>query len=503
MTRRTARGSWIALACVVLASGLINLAYAIRMPGEPDAARIFFDVMFWEQTGELVDVDYRTKVLPLFLLLTKAMLELTGSLADTIAVTTNIGAIAGAYILVPLFLIWRRFVPDRAALAATILIGVIPAFWLAHLYAFPTMIAAAFFATSFALFLASFDRSSPWRSKTMVSAVIFSALAGATKADIILASPAFLYPLLVRAGEKRPKLVDFMRSALFPFVMVVLPLTLHFALAPENPGASSADGLLGMTAQWERRFPLSWDAFTSASNRAINLHSIGIPFATLAALGLVMMSVRKDTKGYPLLVLLWALPAILFWGFRDGNSARHLFMSAIALAPCIAYALHVVARPFWLFCVAIIAMMFANLSWDKPSYDTVKPSSDLVASRALLANEIEERDNRIAAFLAREDVKAAVVGSHSLPAVRLAGIDSLTRSWYTEDFVLRMADPEEDGQQSPRDIVFHYEMHPSSDCSTLRALEANGYELVTFEYRFRGIIERCSQVERSEASHQG
>lgn len=323
---RQPRALWM----VVAVAAVVNFAFLVPGFGEQDAARNWSDVVVWAKSGALTGADYRVKVLPLYLILSRALYDLTGDAASTIAILGYLSAAAATIVLLPLYVIWQRLTDATVALAAVVVVNFIPAFWVGHLYAFPHVIAVLFFTVAVACLTRAGDADGPnrWHILTVATA----AVAGAFKADIVLCGAALLIvPLLTRQATRVAGLTT---GAASIAAMVGVPLLLAaLILGPATPhvGAAASD--------WSGRFPIVPHLFFGIENARLIVRSMGTLFFLLAAVGAVIG--LRDARLRPVILLIaaWAAPAVLFWGMRDGNNSRHLMASYVGAAPLIVFAL--------------------------------------------------------------------------------------------------------------------------------------------------------------------
>jgi Dolichyl-phosphate-mannose-protein mannosyltransferase len=456
------RALWI----VVVIAAVVNFAVLVPGFGEQDAARNWNDVVVWAKSGALTGADYRAKVLPLYLIVSRGLYELTGDAAHSIAVLGWLSAAAATLLLVPLYFVWQRLTDASTALAAVIVLNFVPAFWVGHLYAFPHVIAVMFFAVAVACLVRAGD--GPGFGRWHVLTVIAAALAGGFKADIVLCSAALL---VVPVLTSRARIEGLVTGGLSIAAMVGFPLLLAWMLlGPATPQVGAAAG------EWSGRFPIVPQLFLGIDNARLIVRSMGTLFFVLAAMGAVMGMLDPKKRGVVLMIAVWALPAILFWGMRDGNNSRHLMASYVGAAPLIVFALWRVAKAAHIRAAALAVVIVANYVTAKPTYDTVLPSTRLIESRQLLAARVAELEGLGRALAAPGDRKA-ILASWTQPYLiapmldDAASIQVVERTPLDERYVLTRADG------ATVALVSRYRQATDDLCAVAAGWRAQGYRV--------------------------
>ena len=105
-------------------------------------------------------------------------------------------------------------------------------------------------------------------------------------------------------------------------------LSLIAVMAHTRLIAPSLTGPDSFAAGWSDRFPFTVEALTDGDNRSVLMNSFGAVFLGLAVVSIAYCLIRRRHMRQLLLVALWALPPVFFWGLRLGNSERHMIQPA-------------------------------------------------------------------------------------------------------------------------------------------------------------------------------
>jgi len=374
------RSGLLVLCLLVLASIGLHGLFVIRGLGEQDAGRLINQAASWQKMGVFPDPDaYTRRVSPGYLHLLRAAIDWGLPVADLPALMNWANVIVGSLALIPMFLLWRDLVGQSAAAAATLLYAATPTFWLANIYGMPHLPALALFLLSLLLFTRALRRTG-WRYLLRIAAAsVCMVVACIMKADIVMCSGALLGILLL---ERRCGLRNLLAAAALPIVGVAL--TLVYAKLAIPTAASTAQSAVG----WSKRFPFDARALYDVQQMGIMVFSVGPVFFAALAASAVFCAVRKKHRRVLLLAALWALPPMLFWGLKLGNSARHM-----TAAYCGAFVLIGVASSVFgkarsrAAAVALLGVL--NYFCFVPKSSTVIPSPRLFESAVLLQEKVE------------------------------------------------------------------------------------------------------------------
>ena len=126
--KRLARHDGFFLTVIVFAVLSVHGALLVQGLGEQDTARLVNDAIIWRDNPghpSTPQAGYRPRVLPLSLILIRAMLESGVAPSALPAALNTINLICGALVLVPLFLIWRRLADRQSAYLALAFVRVL------------------------------------------------------------------------------------------------------------------------------------------------------------------------------------------------------------------------------------------------------------------------------------------------------------------------------------------------------------------------------------------
>ena len=298
---------------------IIFVLHAVSMIdgfGEPDTARYGVLAEEWHTTGQIHSYSYHLRTSPLYLHSLKLLLDAGLPLPAVPALLNWLNVIMGSLMLVPLYLLWRRLTRPSVAFLGCLLFSVTPAFWLANIYGTPHLPSFALFVTSLWL-IAGWVRDGGDKMKNgrFIGAVVLAVLAVALKADMILCFGAYLGLLLCLGALTRRNLIISLALPVVSLVMVVLYTRVITADIPL---------ITASAAGWSKTFPFTLAAVTDAYNRMVPVRSVGIFLYAGAMVSLVVCLVRRRHLKVVLFTLFWALPLLLFWSLKMGNSARHM-----------------------------------------------------------------------------------------------------------------------------------------------------------------------------------
>ena len=370
------------LALVVLASIAVHGVAMIEGLGEQDSARILNDAFIWKDNPGYLsspEVEYRPRVLPLVLVLVRLLLQLGIPLSSMPQIMngTNVGV--GALALVPLFLIWRRIAGRQAAYIALALASAMPAFWLANIYGYPHLIGFALFLAALNCFLIALDHDGRAFVRWSILAGALLALSLGTKADLILSGGAFLGAAWL---TRRLTVTTTVAALAIPTAALV------FASGMYEIIAGSEVTPVAYAAEWEQRFPLSLASLLGSENRAVTLRAPGRVMAMAVALSAVILLFRPDDRRTVFFIMAWTIPTLLFWGVRQGNSARHLMAAFVPMAVLASIAIRRIGGTRLVGALATIVLLVANYGVGSPNRSSIAPSARLIASRALFQDYV-------------------------------------------------------------------------------------------------------------------
>jgi len=310
----------ILILCVV-GSILLHATPMIPGFGESDAARLAVLAAEWHETGEMASHFYEPRTSPLYIHALKLLMDVGVPMTWVPTLINWINVILGGLILIPLFYLWRSLSDGSTAVIACILITVAPAFWAATIYGMPHLPAYVCFISSLLFYvqaLRSENRALPWYA----AAIVLGILAVMLKADIILCFGAYLGAAFCLGRLDRRSL----------FVGIVIPLIAFVATVIYTRLITpSAAGLPQTVDVWSKTFPFTWNAITHDANRAVLIQTAGRALTAAIVASIAYVAMRRGQRRRLVFGLVWALPPILFWGLKLGNSARHMMSAYSAL----------------------------------------------------------------------------------------------------------------------------------------------------------------------------
>ena len=315
----SARHERLALAGLLVAITVLHAAFVLHGFGEADATRLGRDAVLWHHTGELRSewAGYRARTSLLYIALMKSALDLglppasLPSLVNWLSVGVSTAALGALYAL------WRRHADALATLVACGLYALVPAFWVAGLYGMAHLPAFAALLGSVLAYRAGLDRPPVARAGLRALAGVAMIAACGLKLDVVLFAGVFLW------AKQRWRWRELAAPAIIVAAGVGTTLLVARVLLPEVAPL----GELG--ERWSSTFPLSFEALVARGNLGIVVGSVGPVLLAGIVLAVVAAGRERATRRLWAMTLAWALPSLLFWGMRPGNSARHI-MAGIA-----------------------------------------------------------------------------------------------------------------------------------------------------------------------------
>jgi len=377
---------------------IIFVLHAVSMIdgfGEPDTARYGVLAEEWHTTGLIHSYSYHLRTSPLYLHSIKLLLDAGLPLAAVPAVLNWLNVIMGSLMLVPLYLLWRRLTRPSAALLGCLLLTVTPAFWLANIYGAPHLPSFALFVTSLWLLAGwASDGGDKMKSGRFIGAAVLAVLAVALKADLILCFGAYLGLMLCLGVLTRRNLII---SLALPVVSLALVVLYARVITADMPMLTAAAG------EWSKTFPFTLEAVTDTYNRMVPVRSVGIFLYAGAMASLVVCLVRRRHLKVLLFTLCWALPLLLFWSLKMGNSARHMmagFCPLMFVGAVTAVETFKSPKLRWPVVLVILAANF----FISPKGGTISPTANLIKLNRIVEDFAYVRHTFAKAFADLVDV---------------------------------------------------------------------------------------------------
>jgi len=400
---RWAKGELLLLAALVAASLLLHALSVIEGFGEPDTARFAVLAEEWHGTGQIHSYSYHLRTSPLYLHGLKLLLDAGLPLRAVPAVVNWLSVIMGGLLLIPLYLLWRRLTSSAAAFLGCLLFSATPAFWLATIYGSPHLPAFALLVASLWLSAGWIDAGGKLRSGRLAGAGVLAVAAVLLKADLILCFGAYLGLWLCLGALTRRNLLI---GLALPAVSVGLVVLYARLIAAEVPA-------LGASArEWTATFPFTWAALADTYNRMVPVRSVGIFLYAGLLVSLSAALVRRRQLGVLAFALCWALPLLLFWGLKMGNSARHMmagFCPLLFVGAAVTVEMLKSPRLRWPVVAAVLAANF----FISPAGGTISPTANLFKLNRIVENFAYVRHTFAKAFAKLVDVDNKLSG-HAL-----------------------------------------------------------------------------------------
>ena len=422
---RSRKEFYILLGCVGLSLLLHGLS-VVQGFGEPDAARFAVLAEEWHQTGKIHSYSYHIRTSPLYVHSIKVLLDLGLPLRIMPALLNWLNVIVGSLMLIPLYLLWRNLTRPAVSFLGCLLFSLTPAFWLANIYGMAHL-------PSFALFIVSLLLLSVWvegkehsKNVILLTAVLMAVLSICLKADLILCFGAYLGLVLhLRAPSKRNILI----ALAIPLVSL-LGVVLYAKLVPVNSPMLSSSA-----SDWAKTFPFSLDSLKDPINRMIPVRSTGIFLFAASLAGMVYCLIRRRHRLLLVFALCWALPLLLFWSLKMGNSARHMMAAFCPLMFLAAVMSGEVLKNTWARRAVVLVILAGNY-FSSSDGGTDSPTAELHRLKKIV-NEFTQIRHPIArAFIEVDGVEYKVyAGSTTIPYVEFEALV------YAESFNVLQAEP--------------------------------------------------------------
>lgn len=305
----------------VLLSIAVHGAFVIHGFGEPDIARLVVAAAEWHLTGQTLYQSYIFRTSALYIHLIKKLLDMGLPLASVPTFLNWMSVVLGSLTMIPLYLLWKRLCNRGVAALACVFFLFTPAYWLANVYGMAHVPAFALFVLALPLYALAVERQDRLRLPLFAGAAALGIVAVALKADMILCYGAFLGMAYYR---RKIEFQPVFWAIAIPFLAFTEATVYARYVAP------NLAGLTEFTGAWSGRFPFTTDAFTDPYNRSVLVNSMGRMLVALVVGVVAYCVVRRRHLRELVMTVLWALPPILFWGLKLGNSSRHM-MAAICV----------------------------------------------------------------------------------------------------------------------------------------------------------------------------
>lgn len=407
----------ICLLLAVVASIVVHGMLRVKGLGEPDSARLAVLAAEWSRAGSFHGYDYPLRTSPLYIHLLKWFMSRGADLAVVVDFMNWLNVVVGSVTMVPLFLLWRRFVSANAAAVACVLYAFTPAYWLANLYGMPHLISFGMFVTSLYVFAVGMQPGrAPSRSLIAIS-LLMAMMALGLKSDMVLCFGAYLGVLWYTGAFNR---TNALIAAGIP-VIAIIGVTTHTRLI-----TSEIPALAASAGTWSQQFPFTVQALTG-ENVQVLATSSGRVLAALCAAAIAFCVIKRAYLRQLALAASWAVPPLLFWGLKMGNSARHMMApyGAIMLVTGVVLASRFRrARLLWPLVVLALA---ANYVAGPQEGGTVSPTSYLHRLTPIVQRAADYRRTMGMVFVGIKADSILYAGNSSNPYVAWEVLENATQ----------------------------------------------------------------------------
>jgi hypothetical protein len=351
--------------------------------GERDAARLANNAINLHNSGGIFPKGGINQISALYVHFLKLLLDGGVQLPSLPRIMSYINMVFGSIIIFPIYFLTKRLLNVRIAIFSIIFINFTPSFWLGTIYGFPTLLAYTFFLTSIYLFLGLVDDCYNLPKALQIFFILMAySIALTLKTDIILCSGAFL-GLLWLKGKLDIK----------SFIMIVSIIAVGLIMSVQYPKlfSSNQGNTLGFLKNFNKSFPFTIDGLLNHRHRLTIFRSFGKPlfFFSLFSVLFVCLFHKQYRKLIGMLVI-WAVPPILFWGLIIGNAARHNLSATLPII------IIVVLGVFLIFnsdlpkiCLFSISLLIFNYFSTHPSMDTQIASTRIFESPPLIHSRLK------------------------------------------------------------------------------------------------------------------
>jgi 4-amino-4-deoxy-L-arabinose transferase-like glycosyltransferase len=202
----------------------------------------------------------------------------------------------------------------------------------------------------------------------------------------------------------------------------------------------------------------------------------GFVYSLAIAFALIYLWRCREDRRLVVFALLWAVPVVVFWGLRDGNSARHLMSAFVPMALVLALLVQRLFSRHGVRFAAAAVLLLGNYALAAPSAGMVRPSTRLIDSSRLLQEKVSRLHRDAAAIASLDDAKVFLVGSWANPYVVFAMLAKARTVRHGDELMLTLADGQT--QRFARAYVLDVD-----DARRLAAQKrAQGYRVVSLNY---------------------
>jgi hypothetical protein len=383
--------------------------------GELDATRIgvsAIDMAKHGSDGTFINF-YFTDVVPLYMLYLKLFLKLIKYKFNYLPVIMNYtNAVFGTLIIIPAyFLIKRLFYNQEVSFCSVLALIFAPEYYQSTITGFPHLIALFFLLCSFYFYLAGLDENSKNITfRYMMLSCLFLSIALLFKLDYILGAGAYVGLLYVRRITNK-------RIIISTFLLVIISCLLfllfrHLIIGSTGGATSSSAGL----SEWLNVFVYTSSPSIAYLKRQIKpvIYATGLVTFLLGIIAFIYYLFKRNLD-ILIFTLSWAALPTIAWIIINGNNARHNLLSILPLLVMIVMLFYKMAPRLTV--VFTVMLILSNYFITSPSSSILTPSGNLLESRALLQDRMNELHTRAKEIVDINEEKIVVLGYFHNPHV--------------------------------------------------------------------------------------
>ncbi len=400
---------YINMSVLFFCSLLVHSFFIIRGLGEADAGRLLQCAVLWHVTGDAAAAYSR--VSPLYVNFMKLLLDWDVSIASIPTYLNWFNVFMSSMAIFPVYCFWKMIFNRNVALWGTIFLLFSPSFWLASIYGMPHLPAFVFLSLALLFFLLALEDDGKVTISLYLLSLVSMMVACTFKADIFLCGSAFGAVVLL----KKKLSVKTAVLAVIPAILgVASPIVYYKFIALPDVSTSA------FANQWSDQYLFTIKAFLNRKNLLVLPHVNGpVIFYTALTAALIVSVICKKQRWLILAVLIWILPTEIWWGFRDGNSSRHMMM-AFSIFPylCGLLLFAIIPQTKYKFLPHLACFFFLILNYystEASGDGVIYPSTQIFSSKRLLQKVILDQHKRAKDFVALKAEKKAFIGGATNP----------------------------------------------------------------------------------------
>lgn len=403
--------------CAAVASLAVHAHFMLTGLGESDAARFARIAFLWHSRGKLSfdEVGYQIRTSTLYLQLEKLALDHHVAMHSLPTLVNWVNVVFGTACSVALYVLFRKLTTRPVAVTATLIHAITPGFWLGNVFGMPTVPGLLFFVLGLVAFVSATQAPATKVGLYLRLALawLFMSTAMTLKSDLALSGGAFLAAALARPTQR-------WRFAIYAVAVVVggtlasLAYT-RLVVLPSKEAVTPGVGLIAFLKDWNASFAVSLDALLTDSNNTVIPRCVGgLLFGVIVLSVLYGLVVGGRPRKQAILALMWALPPILGWGIRFGNSTRHnvpAFPPLILLATIFLFDL--AKQDTRRATALVVALMGLSYFSNTSGEEALKPQSNLLALTAVVERRTQNTHARARDLAQSPGQKRVVIAGYA------------------------------------------------------------------------------------------